>query len=107
MSKNMNLKPRMSEKAYGLSELQNTFVFDVPEDATKLTVADAVASIYEVKVKSVRIASVPGKVKSTYRKRRGARTGKRSDIRKAYVTLVEGEKIPIFAAVEEASKEVK
>jgi large subunit ribosomal protein L23 len=107
MSKTLDLRPRLSEKAYALSELTNTYVFDVPAGSTKHTVAKAVEVQYEVGVNSVRIAHVPGKVKKSYRKKRTSSSGKRSDIRKAYVTLKEGDKLPIFAAVEEAAKEDK
>jgi large subunit ribosomal protein L23 len=107
MSKIMDLKPRLSEKAYALSELTNTYVFDVPMGSTKHTVAKAVEVQYEVGVSSVRIAGVPGKVKQSYRKRRTSTSGKRPNIRKAYVTLKEGDKLPIFSAIEEANKETK
>jgi ribosomal protein L23 len=47
---------------------------------------------------------LPGKAVRTYRKSaRKTETGKRSNVRKAYVTLKEGDKLPIFAAVEEAN----
>jgi large subunit ribosomal protein L23 len=107
MSKTLNLRPRLSEKAYALSELTNTYVFDVPTGSTKHTVAAAVTAQYEVGVASVRIAGVPGKVKNSYRRKRTSASGKRSDIRKAYVTLKEGEKLPLFSAVEEANQEAK
>ncbi len=97
------LKPRISEKGYALSEHGNTYIFDVPSDANKFDVATAVASQYEVGVTNVRIAAVPGKAVRSYRNRgRRSVSSKRSDVRKAYVTLKEGDKLPIFAAVEEA-----
>ncbi|HET7528816.1 MAG TPA: 50S ribosomal protein L23 [Candidatus Saccharimonadales bacterium] len=108
--KYMTLKPRISEKAYALSEQGNTYVFDVPADANKHDIAKSVAGQYEVKVTAVRIVGVPGKAVRSYRQRgRRSIQGKRSDIRKAYVTLAQGEKLPIFAAVEspEAPKENK
>jgi ribosomal protein L23 len=104
------LNPRLSEKAYGLSELRNTYIFNVESGINKFDIAHAVSSQYDVKVASVRIAAVPGKAKRAYRQRgRKSLQGQRSDIRKAYVTLQEGDKLPIFAAVEEQSapKETK
>ena len=104
------LKPRLSEKAYALSEQRNTYIFDVPADANKFDVASAVASQYQVSVMDVKVAGVPGKAVRSYRNRgRKSISAKRSDIRKAYVTLKEGDKLPIFAAVEEpeAPKENK
>ncbi len=109
MSKTLFLKPRLSEKSYGLSQLTNTYVFDVPKDANKLTVADAVKAQYEVIVTDVKIANVKGKSKRTFVSRRGKFVrGTRTNIKKAYVTLKEGDKLPIFAAEEEAeAKEQK
>jgi large subunit ribosomal protein L23 len=104
------LKPRISEKGYALSESGNTYIFDVPMEANKFTVASAVAAQYDVSVTNVRIATVPGKSVRAYRQRgRRSINGKRSDIRKAYVTLKEGDKLPIFAAPEtpETPKETK
>jgi large subunit ribosomal protein L23 len=108
--KQVDLKPRISEKAYAQSEASNVYIFDVPADANKFDVAKAVAAQYEVGVTNVKIASVPGKAVRAYRQRgRRSINGKRSDIRKAYVTLKEGDKLPIFAAMEnpEAPKETK
>jgi large subunit ribosomal protein L23 len=108
--KTVILKPRVSEKAYAQSEASNVYLFDVPANANKFDVAKAVAAQYEVGVTNVKIASVPGKTVRAYRQRgRRSISGKRSDIRKAYVTLKEGDKLPIFAAVEnpEAPKETK
>ncbi len=104
------LKPRVSEKAYALSESRNTYIFDVDSRVNKLDIAQAVGGQYGVAVVNVRLASAPGKAVRTYRQK-GRRSvgGKRSDVRKAYVTLKEGDKLPIFAAVEEqtAPKEAK
>jgi large subunit ribosomal protein L23 len=103
LTKMLALKPRVSEKAYALSEASNTYIFEVPKDANKFDVAAAVASQYAVSVTSVRVAGVPGKAVRSYRNRgRRSINSTRSDIRKAYVTLKAGDKLPIFAAVEES-----
>lgn len=107
MSKSITLVPHMSEKAYGLSEKRNVYVFIVPQDINRHQVADAVIDQYKVNVSRVRIAHIPGK--TTSRAQKGGRkstSGKRKDIRKAYVTLAEGNKLPIFAAVEAEEKAV-
>jgi ribosomal protein L23 len=99
------LKPRISEKTYALSELTNTYVFVVPQSANKHDVARSIAQQFEVEVVSVRLSSTPGKTKRAIR--RGGRSvfkGSRSDVRKAYVTLAEKDKLPIFSAVEEGTK---
>ena len=105
MNKQIILKPRLSEKAYGLSEQRNTYVFEVLPGVNRLSVGDAVADQYKVSVKKVRITAAPAKTKSTYR--RGGRVvhrTKRAGFRKAYVTLKEGDKLPIFAATEDNAK---
>jgi large subunit ribosomal protein L23 len=104
MSKTMILRPRISEKSYGLSQLRNTYAFDVPTNANRTEVADAVAAQFEVTVLSVNILNSKGKVKRTIR--RGGRPvmGKRADTKKAYVTLKAGDELPIFAAVEDTTE---
>lgn len=106
MSKTLSLKPRLSEKTYGLSESLNVYTFEVPSDATKQSVAAAVKAQYrDVTIKSVRMATISGKSQRSYRRRgRSVKSGQRSAIRKAYITLKEGDKLPIYAAVEEANK---
>ncbi len=102
------LKPRLSEKAYALSQLNATYVFDIPANANKNSVLEAVQKQYEVSVVSVRLASLPGKRQRSVKKgRRGAHFGQRANIRKAYVTLKKGDKLPVFEAIEEAAKESK
>lgn len=102
------LKPRMSEKAYGVSQARNTYVFDVDGDANKHTVARAVSEQYAVTVLSVRVINQKGKVKRTVRKGGRPTLGRQSDTKKVYVTLKAGDTLPIFAALEEAeAKEAK
>lgn len=104
MSNPVAVKPKISEKTYAMSELTNTYVFEVPKSANKHSIADAVTAQYSVSVIAVRIMNIPGKTKRSVRK--GGRKvvkGNRSDIRKAYVTLAEGDKLPIFSAIEESS----
>jgi len=96
------LRPRMSEKAYGVSQLRNTYVFDVTGDTNKHSVARAVSVQYEVTVTDVRMVNVRGKVKRTVRKGGRPSMGRQSDTKKAYVTLKKGDSLPIFAAIEEA-----
>jgi ribosomal protein L23 len=106
MSKSIALRPKISEKTYALSEMTNTYVFQVPKEANKHDIARSIAAQFEVSVLNVRISSTPGKTKRSMR--RGGRNvfkGNRSNIRKAYVTLVEGDKLPIFSAIEEASNQ--
>ena len=107
MYKSIILSPRMSEKAYGLSQ-SRTYVFDVPVTANKHTVARAVEAQYEVTVTNVNVANAQGKAKRTIRKGGRAVQGRENDSRKAYVTLKEGQSLPIFAAIEqEEAKEAE
>lgn len=102
------LKPHMSEKSYSLSEDRNTYVFAIPAGSNRLAIAEAVASQYDVTVESVKVSSLPGKTRRTYRRRgRVIHRGQTPEIRKAYVRLKKGDKLPIFAAVEEAKKAEK
>ncbi len=104
MDKFMPLRPRMSEKAYALSQVSRTYVIDVPTNANKDTVAKAVAAQFEVAVETVRIVVAKGKTKRTIRKGGRPTNGKRSDVKKAYVTLKEGNALPFFAEIEEQAK---
>lgn len=100
--KSLVLIPRMSEKAYTASQALNTYVFDVPADANKHTVARAIGTQFDVTVTGVNITTNKGKAKRTVRKTGRAVKGRQVDIKKAYVTLKEGDSLPLFAAVEKA-----
>ncbi len=63
----------------------NKYIFKVATDASKFDIRDAVQSIYEVKVSSVNVMNRAGKIK-----RVGKSVGKRSNWKKAVVTLSEG-----------------
>lgn len=76
------LSPHVSEKASLLAEENNQHVFRVLSTATKVEVKEAVEGMFKVKVEKVRLLNVKGKAK-----RFSGRMGKRSDLRKAYVTL--------------------
>ncbi len=101
MAEMMALKPRMSEKAYGLSQDRNIYVFMVPLTANKVTVAAAVQEQFKVTVEEVNIAILKGKAKRSYRRGGRPLMGRDNDVKKAYVRLKAGDQIPIFAAVEE------
>ncbi len=75
--------PHVSEKGSLLADEQNQHVFKVLSTATKAEVKQAVEGMFKVKVEKVRILNIKGKSK-----RFSGRIGKRSDLRKAYVTLM-------------------
>jgi large subunit ribosomal protein L23 len=101
MEKTIVLKPRMSEKAYMLSQVHNTFVLEVPGSANRDLIAKAVQAQFNVTVESINIINVKGKPARTVRKGGRAISGKKSDVKKAYVTLKTGDKLPFFAEIEE------
>jgi large subunit ribosomal protein L23 len=83
------VSPVITEKATNLSE-QNKVVFKVRSNATKPQIKEAVEKLFDVKVKSVNTLVTKGKVKMF----RGTR-GQRSDVKKAVVTLEEGQTIDV------------
>lgn len=102
IDKTLVLTPRMSEKAYSFSQSGgSTYVFDVPKDANKHTIARAICAQYPVTVAKVTTATIKGKAKRTVRKSGRAAIGRQSDVKKAYVTLKAGDKLSIFAAIEQ------
>ena len=87
------LKPIVTEKATKLSEF-NKVVFEVAYKSNKNEIKGAVEKLFSVKVKSVNIINIKGKVK-----RFKGVLGKRNDIKKAVITLEEGNTIDISAGV--------
>lgn len=83
------LSPVITEKATAASE-HNKVVFRVAPGATKPQIKEAVERLFDVKVTAVNTLVTKGKVK-TFRGRRG----QRSDVKKAVVTLAEGESIDV------------
>ncbi len=110
MSKTMIISPRVSEKAYALSQNdQQVVVFNVPTTANKLEITTAVEAQFGVSVTNIKTINQKGKVVRTIRlgKRRGRPgTGQRSTVKKAYITLKAGDRIPVFDEPKE-SKESK
>ena len=86
------LAPIVSEKSYALLE-GNVYTFKVHPDASKPEIHDAVEAIFGVKVTKVNTLNRKGKRKRT---RRRMTMGKRSDTKRAIVTLREGDRIELF-----------
>lgn len=82
-------KPLITEKATMASE-HGAVVFEVAMDANKPSIKEAVETLFGVKVKSVNTAVTKGKVK-----RFRGQPGRRRDVKKAYVTLEEGNTIDV------------
>ena len=83
--------PRVSEKSARLAE-SNQYVFEVASTATKADVKTAIEQLFSVTVEAVNVVNAKGKTK-TFR----FRSGRRSDQRKAYVRLAEGQSIDVMA----------
>ena len=84
-------RPLVTEKTTVIREEHRTLVFQVAMDANKIDIKRAVEKLLGSKVESVRTSLAHGKVK-----RQGRSIGRRSDWKKAYVRLREGEKMPEF-----------
>ena len=84
-------RPLITEKSAILREDGQTIVFQVAPGANKLQIKRAVEQLLGAKVASVRTSIAHGKVK-----RQGRYAGRRSDWKKAFVRLREGEKMPEF-----------
>src|SRR3990170_2640721 len=84
-------RPLITEKTTVLREDGRTLVFEVATGATKVDIKRAVEKLFGSKVELVRTAISHGKMK-----RQGRFVGQRSDWKKAYVKLREGQKIPEF-----------
>jgi large subunit ribosomal protein L23 len=84
-------RPLVTEKTTILREDGRTVVFQVAAAATKVDIRRAVEKLLGSKVDSVRTALAHGKIK-----RQGKFAGRRSDWKKAYVRLKDGEKLPEF-----------
>jgi large subunit ribosomal protein L23 len=84
-------RPLITEKTTVLREDGQTLVFEVARDANKIDIKRAVEALLGSKVASVRTSLSHGKFK-----RQGRFAGRRSDWKKAYVRLREGEKLPEF-----------
>jgi large subunit ribosomal protein L23 len=85
------LAPVVSEKSYQLIEDHNTYTFEVDPRASKEQIRDAVEKVFGVRVLRVNTMNRQGK-----RKRYGYKMGRRKDIKRAVVTLAEGDSIDLF-----------
>ena len=83
--------PLITEKGTLVNEQANQVLFKVSRDANKVEIQRAVEQFFNVKVVKVRTVNVLGKTR-----RVGRSMGRRSDWKKAYVTLAEGQRIDFF-----------
>jgi large subunit ribosomal protein L23 len=84
------LAPILSEKSVILRDKENRYGFKVDPTANKIEIKHAVETVFKVKVEKVRTLNVHGKMH-----RVGKYQGMRSDWKKAFVTVKEGQKIDL------------
>ncbi len=84
-------RPVISEKSTALAEVANRYVFEVDAAASKPEIKSAVEQLFKVKVKAVNTVVMHGK-----NKRYGRFEFKRSNWKKAVITLSPGQKIELF-----------
>ena len=87
-------RPIVTEKGVTKKDSERTLCFEVAAAANKTLVKAAVEHLFKVKVADVRTVNIEGKLR-----RRGKFSGYRSDWKKAYVRLKEGQKIPEYAEI--------
>ena len=85
------VRPLVTEKGIIKKDEERTLCFQVSRDANKIQVKQAVEKLFGIKVDEVRTANFEGKLR-----RRGRFAAYRSDWKKAYVRVQEGQKVPEF-----------
>jgi large subunit ribosomal protein L23 len=88
------ISPLLTEKGTAMKEKDNKVIFKVARDANKIEIKRAVEEIFKVKVSRVATMNCRGKLKKL-----GKYEGRRSDWKKAIVTLKEGEKLDFIEGV--------
>ena len=88
------VRPLLTEKMTGLKEQHNKICFLVNPKSNKIEIKQAAEEALKVKIDSVHIINTKGKTK-----RLGRFEGKRSDLKKAILTLKKGEKLELFEGV--------
>lgn len=91
-------RPIVTEKSNYLVNRMHQYVFEVANDANRTMVKDAVETLFNVKVVRVNIINAPAKRTRRARSRRLAISN--SGYKKAIVTLIPEDRIPIFEGVE-------
>lgn len=90
-------RPLVTEKSNFQSSKLNQYTFEVSTSATKAQIKDAVETLFEVKVARVNVINLPAK--RTRRARSRRLKIRRSAVKKAVVTLAEGQSIDVFEGV--------
>ncbi len=97
------LRPLLTEKSTGLTEKKGQYVFVVKPDADKTDIKKAVEKKFGVEVKSIRTINCLGKSRAQ-NTRKGRVTGKKSDWKKAIITLEKGQSIDYYSSTPQKSE---
>lgn len=100
MSRNIIIKPIISEKSETLTAKGNQYTFVVDKMANKLEIKKAVETMFSTSVVAVNTVIVPARMKAR-NTRSGVIRGNISAYKKAYVTLAEGESLDIYNNAEQ------
>lgn len=92
------IKPVVTEKSTNLGETLNRYVFIVDKSANKLSIKQAVETMYSVSVASVRTMIMPAKQKVRNTKS-GLSVGYKNQFKKAIVSLVDGDTIDFYSNI--------
>ena len=95
MSRNIIVKPLVTEKAQLLTSKRNQYVFVVEKTANKLEIKSEIERRFSVSVTDVNTMIIPGKNKTRSTKR-GMIKGRKAAVKKAVVTLQSGESIDLY-----------
>ncbi len=98
MARNVLIKPLITEKLTQLTEKNGTYGFAVDKKANKIEIKNAIEKMYGVQVEGVRTINEIGK-HGWKRTPFGISRGTRGNIKKAYVTLKQGETIDFFSNI--------
>ena len=85
------LRPIITEKSSLLKDNGNQYVFEVNRDANKIEIRKAIEKLFKVKVLSVQVSMMDGKVRKV-----GRFSGKKPDWKKAVIKVSPKDKITIF-----------
>ncbi|MGD9898017.1 MAG: 50S ribosomal protein L23 [Calditrichaceae bacterium] len=93
--KRIIIRPLYTEKLAGLQESLNKYGFEVGKESNRIEIKSEVESRFDVKVKSVKVMNVVGKMRQQMTKK-GRFYGRRPSWKKAIVTLESGHKLDLF-----------
>lgn len=105
MYKDLALTPVLTENTYALGKEKNVYVFKAPLRSNKHSIAKAIEAQFSVSVTAVNTTRIAGKSKRTISitgKRQSNKNGNQLDYKKAYISLKEGDKLPILEGIDEA-----